>query len=94
MNWLNQHLRRQPIQPGGGGGGGGGGSGGPGIPGGGPLGPNVAFVLVPVANDIRTMGQLPPVFLGDRTKADDFVEQIKTYLQLNHNVPGFNSPIK
>jgi hypothetical protein len=40
------------------------------------------------------MGQLPPVFLGDRTKADDFVEQVKTYLRLNYDVPGFNSPIK
>jgi hypothetical protein len=40
------------------------------------------------------MGQPPPVFLGDRTKADNFVDQVKAYLRLNRDVSGFNSPMK
>jgi len=40
------------------------------------------------------MGQPPPVFHGDRIKADDFVDQVKGYLRLNRDVPGFNSPMK
>jgi Retrotransposon gag protein len=40
------------------------------------------------------MGQPPPVFTGDRTEADDFVDQVKVYLRLNHDVTGFRSPMK
>ena len=40
------------------------------------------------------MGQLPQTFFGDRMKADDFIEEVKGYLRLNHDVAGFNSPMK
>ena len=40
------------------------------------------------------MGQLPFVFDGDRTKADDFIDKVKGYLLLNQDVNRFNSPIK
>jgi hypothetical protein len=37
---------------------------------------------------------LPFVFIGNRTQAEAFLTAIRTYLNLNFNVPGFNSPIK
>ena len=40
------------------------------------------------------MGQPPPVFYGDRTKADEFLDQVEGYLRLNRDVTGFNLPIK
>ena len=40
------------------------------------------------------MGSLPQVFTGDCTKATEFIEEVKGYIQLNQDVPGFNSPIK
>jgi hypothetical protein len=40
------------------------------------------------------MGKLPDDFNGDRTKADDFIEEVKGYLRLNAEVAGFNSPRK
>ena len=40
------------------------------------------------------MGQLPFVFDGDRTKADNFIDEVKGYLLLNQDINGFNSPIK
>ena len=40
------------------------------------------------------MGSLPQIFTGDRTKATEFIEEVKGYIQLNQDVPGFNSPIK
>jgi hypothetical protein len=40
------------------------------------------------------MGQPPPVFYGDRTKADEFLDQVEGYLWLNRDVAGFNLPIK
>jgi len=40
------------------------------------------------------MGGLPQVFTGDRLVADDFIEEVKGYLQLNQDVAGYNSPIK
>ena len=39
------------------------------------------------------MGQLPRIFTGDRTQADDFIDELKGYLRLNHRVTGFDSPI-
>jgi hypothetical protein len=32
-----------------------------------------------VDNNLLTMGQLPPVFHGDRARADDFIEKLKAY---------------
>ena len=40
------------------------------------------------------MGKLPKIFNGDRTKADDFIEEVKGYLCLNAEVAGFDSPMK
>ena len=40
------------------------------------------------------MGSLPQIFDGDRTKADDFIEEVKGYLRVNRDVAGYDSPIK
>ena len=40
------------------------------------------------------MGNLPQTFTGDHTKATEFIEEVKGYIRLNQDVPGFNSPIK
>jgi len=40
------------------------------------------------------MGQLPFVFDGNQTKADNFMDKVKGYLLLNQDINGFNSPIK
>ena len=37
------------------------------------------------------MGQLPPVFDGDRTKTEGFVDSLRAYFRLNHEVPAFQS---
>ena len=40
------------------------------------------------------MGSLPQIFTGDHTKATEFIQEVKGYIRLNQDVPGFNSPIK
>ena len=90
-----QQVFRQK-KPGGGGSGppGGGGSGPPGGPppaGGQPL---AAQQPVPPAADVKAMGSLPQIFYGDRSKADDFIEEVKGYFCLNADVAGYNSPYK
>ena len=45
-------------------------------------------------NGPTIMGSLPQIFIGDCTKAEEFIEEVKGYIQLNQDVPGFNSPIK
>ena len=40
------------------------------------------------------MGEKPAIFTGDRTKVDDFIEEVKAYFHVNQDVAGFNSPIK
>jgi hypothetical protein len=87
---FNQYLKRTP---------GGGdsdnedppGGGGPGL-----LGWARPGALIPVqpANDVKAMGKLPEPFYGDRTKAEHFMQEVKAYLRLNQDVPGFNSPMK
>ena len=37
------------------------------------------------------MGQLPPVFDGDQTKSEEFIELLKAYFHLNHQVPALRS---
>jgi hypothetical protein len=37
------------------------------------------------------MGQLPPIFDGDRTKLEEFLDLLKAYFCLNHQVPAFQS---
>ena len=87
---LQQILRRHgggPSSPGG-----------PRAPGGpgGPGQPNPAAPQQPIlpAIDVKTMGALPQVFYGDRTKADDFNDEVKAYLCLNADVVGYDSPFK
>ena len=94
---LRRHGALPTSQPGGGsgssGGGGGGSGGGGGGSGGGP--PAAAPQgVVPDANNVKAMGGLPQIFTRDRLQADNFIEEVKGYLQLNHNVAGFDSPIK
>jgi hypothetical protein len=40
------------------------------------------------------MGALPQLFYGDRTCAEDFIKEVKNFLRLNRDVPGYNSPIR
>ena len=40
------------------------------------------------------MGKLLEIFDGDRTKAENFIKEVKGYLRLNQDVAGFNSPMK
>ena len=40
------------------------------------------------------MGALPQLFYRDRTKADDFIDEVKAYLCLNADVVGYDSPFK
>ena len=47
-----------------------------------------------VPADVKAMGGLPVAFDGDRLRADDFIEEVKGFLQLNQDVAGYNSPIK
>jgi hypothetical protein len=68
--------------------------GGPGMPGGRPGQANVLQQSVPPAGDVKTMGQLPQVFTGNRARADNFTKEVKGYLRLNQDVAGFDSPMK
>ena len=93
---LQQILRRHEGGPNGPGGPSGPrGPGGPEGPGG-PNQPNPAAPQQPVqpAADVKTMGALPQIFYGKRTKADDFIDKIKAYLCLNADIAGYNSPFK
>ena len=90
-------------RPPGGGGSGPPGGGGSGPPGGGPPAggqppargqPPAGQQPVPPAADIKAMGSLPQIFYGDRSKANDFIEEVKGYFRLNTDVPGYNSPYK
>src|SRR6266849_6507698 len=40
------------------------------------------------------MGTLSYTFSGDQTQVERFMEEVRTYLRLNNDVAGFNSPIK
>ena len=86
-NQLQQILRRH--------GGGPNGPGGPGGPGR-PNQPNLAAPQQPIqpAADVKTMGGLPQIFYSNRTKADDFIDEVKAYLHLNADIVGYNSPFK
>ena len=46
------------------------------------------------ATDVKTMGALPQIFHGDRTKANDFINEVKAYLHLNADVAGYDSLFK
>ncbi len=76
----------------------GGGTGGipPGPPGGG--GPatagGAAGQPIAAAANVKAMGKDPPLFKGERSKADTFMNEVEKYLTLNDNVAGFKSPKK
>jgi hypothetical protein len=75
--------------PGGSGGGGGGGSGGEGLA---PAPPATnPTALVTPATDVRSMGTLPAIFTSDRTKVQDFLDELRSYFRANQGVAGFNS---
>src|SRR6266853_6030843 len=63
----------------------------PGGPGGGGEDPNllnnVAHPLVVPTADTRTAGALSQIFNGSREKANNFIKEVKDYLQLNEQVP-------
>jgi Retrotransposon gag protein len=40
------------------------------------------------------MGKLPEPFYGNQTKAKHFMQEVKAYLRLNQDIPGFDSPMK
>ena len=78
--------------------GGSGGGGGPPPAGGGggapnpPAGGQGAAPTLPNPN-IKVMGTKPENFEGDRMKAEEFMEDVKKYMRLNRQVPGFSSPM-
>src|SRR6266446_1969372 len=76
----------------------GGGTGGtpPGPPGGGgpaAAGGAAGQPVAAVAN-VKAMGKDPPLFKGERSKADTFMNEVEKYLTLNDDVAGFKSPKK
>src|SRR6267142_5138018 len=90
-------MRRSENPNGGGGGGGGPPEGG--TPEGRAIGPiptTTAQGPVPAAapGDIRTMGMLPQVFMGNRAKAQDFLDKVLGYFHANRGVAGFESPMR
>ena len=91
-----QQVFKQKKPGGGSGLPGGGGSGPPGGGGGPPVGgqPLAAQQPVPPAADVKAMGSLPQIFYRDRSKANDFIEEVKGYFCLNADVPGYNSLYK
>jgi len=79
---INKALRRNPGSGPGGPGSPGGpeGPGGPGGPGG-PAAPAInPLAVVPQAADVRLMGSLPAVFLGNRAEAEHFINGIQAYI--------------
>ncbi len=49
---------------------------------------------VPAATNVKAMGKDPPLFLGERKKAETFMNEVEKYLTLNYDVAGLNSPKK
>jgi len=79
--------------PGGGTPGGSGGPPGGGIPGGIPAAP-LAQQPIASAQGVKAIGALPQTFDRDRTKAEDFIEEVKSYFHINYDIAGFNLPMK
>src|SRR6266850_4534939 len=75
---INKALRRNP----------GSGPGAPGAPGGpGAQGIN-PLAVVPQPADVRLMGSLPAIFLGNRAEAEHFINGVQAYIWLNREVPA------
>ena len=92
MQQAFQQKKKLGPPSGGGGSGPPGGGGGSGPPGGGQ--PPAVQQPVPLASDIKAMGSLPQIFYGDRSKADNFIKEVKGYFHLNADVAGYNLPYK
>ena len=71
----------------------GGGPPGGGIPGGIPAAPLAQQPIAP-AQGVKAIGALLQTFNGDQTKAEDFIEEVRSYFHINYDVAGFNSPMK
>jgi hypothetical protein len=84
--WHKAFRRTPGGNPGGNPGGGGGG--------GGRVGGAANQQVVPAGGDVRLMGALPTIFNGNRAEAHQFIEAVKSYIRLNEDVPGFQSPMK
>jgi len=63
--------------------------------GGGPVAAGGAAAQpVTTAANVKAMGKDPPLFKGERSKADTFMNEVEKYLTLNNDIAGFNSPKK
>ena len=40
------------------------------------------------------MGTPPQPFTGNRDEAEDFIDSLLSYFQVNRDIPGFESPIR
>ncbi len=49
---------------------------------------------IAAATNVKAMGKDPPLFKGERSKADTFMNEVDKYLTLNDDVAGFKSPKK
>ncbi len=67
-----------------------------GPPGGGPptAAGGTAAQPVAAATNVKAMGKDPPLFKGEQSKANTFMNEVEKYLTLNYDVAGFNSPKK
>jgi len=54
----------------------------------------VAAQPVAAAANVKAMGKDPPLFYGERSKVDTFMNEVEKYLALNYDVARFNSPKK
>ncbi len=93
---LEELLNVNMGERGGGTGGGPPGPPGRGSPGGGGPAAGAPAQLQPItaAANVKAMGKDPPLFKGQREKADTFMNEVEKYLTLNYDVAGFNSPKK
>ena len=52
------------------------------------------LIPIPVAADLKVMGNLPRMFEGDRDKSRAFMNDFLLYVVTNQGVPGFKSPLR
>ncbi len=49
---------------------------------------------IAAAANVKAMGKDPPLFKGERSKAETFMNEVEKYLTLNDDIAGFKSPKK
>jgi Zinc knuckle/Retrotransposon gag protein len=59
-----------------------------------PAAPAAAPVYAPRPREIKAIGATPEKFYGERTKARQFIQEVKQYLRVNRDVAGYDSPIR